>query len=94
MRRKLFTTLAGMAVALALSAGGPIGCAPTSGGGSSCCRVCTTGKACGDSCIASHLTCHQGGGCACNGSLEADDVVIASGRGGAVVPPGTVAAAR
>jgi hypothetical protein len=32
-----------------------------------CCRVCTTGKACGDSCIASTSTCHKPSGCACNG---------------------------
>ena len=33
----------------------------------SCCRVCTTGKACGDSCISRSKTCHKGAGCACNG---------------------------
>jgi len=43
-----------------------------SGGGgspppSSCCRVCTTGKACGDTCIAATSTCHTPSGCACNG---------------------------
>lgn len=32
---------------------------------SSCCRVCSTGKACGDSCISRTLTCHKGSGCAC-----------------------------
>jgi hypothetical protein len=32
-----------------------------------CCRICTTGKACGDSCIARSKTCHKGKGCACNG---------------------------
>lgn len=32
-----------------------------------CCRVCTTGKACGDSCIAENLNCNQPPGCACNG---------------------------
>jgi hypothetical protein len=31
-----------------------------------CCRTCTTGKACGDSCIAAHLNCNRGVGCACN----------------------------
>jgi len=40
---------------------------PTSPSDGSCCRVCTTGKACGDSCIARNLTCHKGAGCACNG---------------------------
>jgi hypothetical protein len=33
----------------------------------SCCRVCTKGKACGDSCINVSFTCHKGPGCACNG---------------------------
>jgi hypothetical protein len=32
-----------------------------------CCRVCTKGKACGDSCIAKNETCRVGAGCACNG---------------------------
>ncbi len=32
-----------------------------------CCKVCSTGKACGDSCIARWKTCHKGKGCACNG---------------------------
>ena len=31
-----------------------------------CCRICSTGKACGDSCIARSLTCHKGFGCACD----------------------------
>lgn len=33
---------------------------------SRCCRVCTKGKACGDSCINAGLNCHRGRGCACN----------------------------
>jgi len=32
-----------------------------------CCKICTTGKACGDSCIARSKTCHKGVGCACDG---------------------------
>ena len=32
----------------------------------SCCRACSKGKACGNSCIARHLNCHKGRGCACN----------------------------
>ena len=32
-----------------------------------CCRVCTTGKACGNTCISRNLTCRQPPGCACNG---------------------------
>lgn len=38
-----------------------------SGGSGGCCRVCTVGKACGDSCINTSLQCHQSRGCACNG---------------------------
>ncbi len=33
----------------------------------SCCRVCSTGQACGDSCIAETATCNEAPGCACNG---------------------------
>ena len=36
-------------------------------GGSSCCKVCTSSKACGDSCISKSKTCNVGRGCACNG---------------------------
>lgn len=32
-----------------------------------CCKVCTTGQACGDSCISWDKTCHKGPGCACQG---------------------------
>ena len=32
-----------------------------------CCKVCTKGKACGDSCIARDKDCHQPPGCACDG---------------------------
>lgn len=32
-----------------------------------CCKICTKGKACGNSCIAKSKTCHKGKGCACNG---------------------------
>ncbi len=33
----------------------------------SCCKVCRSGKACGDTCIAANRTCRVGPGCACNG---------------------------
>ncbi len=33
----------------------------------SCCKVCSTGKACGNTCISRSKTCHVGGGCACDG---------------------------
>lgn len=35
-----------------------------------CCRVCRTGKACGNSCIARNKTCRQPTGCACNGGAR------------------------
>lgn len=31
-----------------------------------CCKVCTKGKACGDSCINRNYTCHKPPGCACD----------------------------
>jgi len=31
-----------------------------------CCRVCSQGKACGDSCIRANFKCHKGNGCACD----------------------------
>jgi uncharacterized protein YraI len=32
-----------------------------------CCKICSKGKACGDTCISRSYTCHVGPGCACNG---------------------------
>lgn len=32
-----------------------------------CCKICTKGKACGDTCIPRDRTCHVGRGCACDG---------------------------
>ena len=32
-----------------------------------CCKVCSQGKACGNSCIAKSKDCHQPPGCACDG---------------------------
>lgn len=31
-----------------------------------CCKVCSKGKACGDSCISRKKTCHKPPGCACD----------------------------
>ncbi len=31
-----------------------------------CCKYCSTGKACGDSCISRSYTCHKAPGCACD----------------------------
>ena len=35
---------------------------------SKCCKVCSKGKACGDSCISKKYNCKKGSGCACNAS--------------------------
>jgi hypothetical protein len=32
-----------------------------------CCKICTTGKACGDTCIVRDKTCQIGAGSACDG---------------------------
>jgi hypothetical protein len=32
-----------------------------------CCKICSNGKACGNSCIAKNKDCHQPPGCACDG---------------------------
>ncbi len=32
-----------------------------------CCKVCSSSKACGDSCIPWNETCRKGPGCACQG---------------------------
>lgn len=32
----------------------------------SCCRMCSKGKACGNSCISRDKQCHKGVGCACD----------------------------
>ncbi|MBX3250769.1 MAG: pilus assembly protein [Myxococcales bacterium] len=39
---------------------------PSCRAASTCCRQCSTGQACGDSCISTTLPCHQPTGCACN----------------------------
>lgn len=31
-----------------------------------CCRICSTGKACGNTCIAASKNCKKGRGCACD----------------------------
>jgi hypothetical protein len=51
-------------------AAGPTGiaaCGDSTAPGGGCCKVCTKGKACGDTCIEATKTCHVGRGCACNG---------------------------
>jgi hypothetical protein len=32
-----------------------------------CCKICTQGKACGNTCISRDKICHVGPGCACDG---------------------------
>lgn len=32
-----------------------------------CCKVCSKGKACGDTCISKEKTCEEPRGCACDG---------------------------
>jgi len=32
-----------------------------------CCKICTRGKACGNTCISRDKVCHVGRGCACDG---------------------------
>jgi hypothetical protein len=41
---------------------GEASCVPRS----ECCKVCTTGQACGNTCISRSKNCHKGRGCACN----------------------------
>jgi hypothetical protein len=40
----------------------PLACIPAD----QCCKVCSTGKACGNTCINVNYNCHKGRGCACN----------------------------
>src|SRR6266540_41818 len=66
----------------------PAPTATSSPPGPVCCRVCTTGKACGNSCIAANLTCHQPPGCACNGLAPEQREEL--GGGVTLVPDGGV----
>jgi hypothetical protein len=58
-------------LALALGALAPIASAtPLCAGalqGYTCCKVCKSGKACGDGCIAKDAVCKKPKGCACDG---------------------------
>lgn len=45
----------------------PIVVQPTNPPAQACCKICRSGKACGDSCIAKDKTCNKPPGCACNG---------------------------
>jgi hypothetical protein len=37
-----------------------------------CCRVCSRGKACGNSCVHATFNCHKGRGCACDSAEVCD----------------------
>ena len=45
------------------SLGHPHGIEPIN---AACCKICSKGKACGNSCIQRRLTCHKPPGCACD----------------------------
>jgi hypothetical protein len=57
------------AATLALGPAGLSPCltGPAAAQGYACCKICSAGKACGDSCIARSKVCHKGKGCACDG---------------------------
>jgi hypothetical protein len=63
--------LAFLAAAASLALGpaslSPCLTAPAAAQSYGCCKICSRGKACGNSCIARWKTCHKGKGCACNG---------------------------
>ena len=65
---KPFVLLAAFAtLALGPASLSPCGSGAAAAQGYYCCKVCSKGKACGNSCIARNNTCHKGKGCACNG---------------------------
>lgn len=37
-----------------------------------CCKICSKGKACGNTCISRSYVCHKWRGCACNGDEVCD----------------------
>jgi len=61
--------LSGLAFVLLIGIGPTFlsGCSPDESSTGPCCKVCSTGKPCGDSCIAKDKTCNKGSGCACGG---------------------------
>jgi len=69
VRLTLTALVAGFSILLISgSAIGGSACTTDGGGGNyACCKVCTTGKACGDTCISRSYECHVGPGCACDG---------------------------
>lgn len=61
----------------------PPGCVPPE----ECCKICSDGKACGDSCISRSFTCRRPRGCACNAS-EVCRQTLSSGSSGLSGAPG------
>jgi hypothetical protein len=62
MKRALLALVLG----LALGACGAYASPSDNSGDRACCKVCTAGRACGNTCIAAYKTCHVGPGCACD----------------------------
>lgn len=58
-----------------------------------CCRVCSAGKACGNSCISRSKTCHQGVGCACQGVTPDNPLLVPEIRAVGLLDAGELAAA-
>lgn len=53
---------------------------------SECCKVCSKGKACGDSCISRSYTCRKAKGCACDSEDVCKESQASYAEAG-VVPP-------
>jgi hypothetical protein len=70
MRKKILFGLAAACVFLLLGLRAPsaqrLATSQTCTPPSQCCKICSKGKACGDTCIRADYTCHKGRGCACN----------------------------
>lgn len=65
--RCLAILAAGAVLALGPASLNPCQASAAAAAGFYCCKVCSVGKACGDSCIARDKICHKGKGCACDG---------------------------
>lgn len=66
LRSIQFLAIAAWAVSLASAT---TGCGGGGSDGGACCKTCSTGKACGDSCISRDYECDKGNGCACDAAL-------------------------
>eukprot|EP00397_Hematodinium_sp_SG-2012_P038619 GEMP01042037.1.p1 GENE.GEMP01042037.1~~GEMP01042037.1.p1 ORF type:complete len:210 (+),score=41.89 GEMP01042037.1:129-758(+) len=54
--------------------------------GGRCCKVCTVGKACGNSCISGQRECSKGKGCACDGETCAQFCINGKACGDKCIP--------